>query len=224
MLVIFDCDGVLVDSEAIYCAVDAEALTRLGHPTTTADIARRFSGVPHRVAWETLSAEIGFAQPADWVANILAECDRRMQSRLEAIADAGATLLRLTDAGHAICVASSSGKPTLEANLERTGLLDLLKPNIFSVSQVKRPKPAPDVFLFAAAQMGFDPADCLVVEDSAAGVTAARRAGIAVCGFVGGGHAYEELPERLIAAGAIEVCGSMPEVLAFITAQATTAR
>ncbi len=85
-------------------------------------------------------------------------------------------------------------------------------PNVFSVSQVKRSKPAPDVFLFAASQMGFDPNDCIVVEDSVAGVTAARRAGMRSIGFVGGGHAYDALQARLSEAGAASICSSMAEI------------
>ena len=81
-LVIFDCDGVLIDSELIFCAVDAEALTGLGHPTGPGDIARRFAGVPHRDAWATIANEIGFTQPEHWIEDILAECERRMEHEL----------------------------------------------------------------------------------------------------------------------------------------------
>jgi HAD superfamily hydrolase (TIGR01509 family) len=211
MLVIFDCDGVLIDSEA---------MTRLGHPTEPGDIARRFAGVPHSTAWATLSEEIGFAQPADWIDTILAECARRMETELQAIAGASDVLASLTRAGHAVCVASSSSTSTLETNLQRTGLWPQVAPHVFSVTQVKRPKPAPDVFLHAAAQMGFDPADCLVIEDSVAGITAARRAGMAVCGFTGGGHVYDELPGRLTEAGASHVCTTMPAILTFAEAWA----
>ena len=77
----------------------------------------------------------------------------------------------------------------------------MLTPHVFSVDQVKRPKPAPDVFLFAASQMGFDPSDTIVVEDSVAGVLAARRAGMRVLGFTSGGHVYSSLASRLLDAG-----------------------
>lgn len=212
MLVIFDCDGVLIDSEVIYCTVDAERLTRLGHPTSAADIARRFTGIPHRRAWEILSAEIGFTQPAGWIEDILAECERRFASELRAIAGAAETLTELSRAGAGICVASSSSLADLHRKLGQVGLLTHLAPHIFSVTQVRRPKPAPDVFLYAASQLGADPADCLVVEDSVAGVTAARRAGMRVLGFLGGGHVYEALGQHLVQAGAAQVLGSMAEV------------
>lgn len=212
MLVIFDCDGVLIDSELIYCAVDAERMTGLGHPTSAADIARRFTGVPHRQAWEVLSAEIGFEQPAGWIDDILAECGRRFASDLKPIVGAGETLRQLRQAGVEVCVASSSGLPHLRANLAQVGLLGEVEPHVYSVTQVRRPKPAPDVFLFSASQLGCDPADCLVVEDSVAGVTAARRAGMRVVGFLGGGHVYDELGPRLLDAGAESLFHGMTEL------------
>jgi HAD superfamily hydrolase (TIGR01509 family) len=211
-LVIFDCDGVLIDSEVIFCAVDADALTGLGHPTGPRDIARRFAGIPHRVAWDTISAEIGFAQPDRWIDDILAECERRMEQELQPIEGAAQLLADLSQVGIASCVASSTGLAGLRRNLERCNLLALLDPNVFSVTQVRRPKPAPDVFLHTAAQMGADPSACLVVEDSVAGVTAARRAGMRTLGFLGGGHVYDGLGSRLLAAGAAGLADDMAEV------------
>ena len=218
-LVIFDCDGVLIDSEAIFCAVDAEALTGLGYPTAPRDIARRFAGVPHRVAWDTISAEIGYTQPVRWVDDILAECERRIEEELQPIAGAARLLADLSAAGSAFCVASSTGLASLRRNLERCDLLAMLDPNVFSVTQVRRPKPAPDVFLHAAAQMGADPGECLVIEDSVAGVTAARRAGMQALGFLGGGHVYDGLGERLRAAGATGVADDMVGVSATLGMQ-----
>ena len=208
-LVIFDCDGVLIDSELIFCAVDAEALTGLGHPTGPGDIARRFAGVPHRDAWATIANEIGFTQPEHWIEDILAECERRMEHELKPIAGAAPLLSDLSALGTRFCVASSTGLAALRRNLERCGLLERIDPNVFSVTQVRRPKPAPDVFLHAAAQMGTDPSDCIVVEDSVAGVTAARRAGMPVVGFLGGGHVYDDLGSRLLAAGAADLAADM---------------
>jgi HAD superfamily hydrolase (TIGR01509 family) len=213
-LVIFDCDGVLIDSELIFCAVDAEALTRLGHPTQPRDIARRFAGIPHRVVWDTLAAEIGFSQPVTWLDDILAECERRMERELRPVPGVAELLPNLAASGIRFCVASSTGLPALRRNLERCGLLAVLDPYVFSVSQVRRPKPAPDVFLHAAAQVGADPAECLVIEDSVAGVVAARRAGMNALGFLGGGHAYDGLGARLREAGAIEVIDDTAQLAA----------
>lgn len=199
MLVIFDCDGVLIDSEVLACAIDAEALTSLGRPTTTAEYARRFTGVPHKDSWAILEKELGRTLPERFHEERLERVAKRFAEELKAIAGVreavGAMEARR-------CVASSTGLDNLRRNLTTTGLIDLFDPHIFSASQVKRGKPAPDVFLYAASQMGADPGDCLVIEDSVAGVTAAGRAGMKVVGFTGGGHADEELAARLTGAGA----------------------
>lgn len=219
MLVIFDCDGVLIDSEAIFCSVDAEALTGLGYPTTASTISERFAGIPHRTAWQHLAEEHGLNLPNDWVDRILRECDRRFATELKAMDGAIAAIAEIKLNGHEVCVASSTEMAPLRKNLERTDMLTQLDPNIFSVSQVRRSKPAPDVFLFAASQTGFDPVDCIVIEDSIAGVTAAKRAGMKAIGFVGGGHAYATLAERLSDAGAACVCKSMAEIGDLLTAR-----
>ena len=213
MLVILDCDGVLIDSEAIFCTVDAEALTRLGHPTTASTIAERFAGVPHKIAWGQLSTELNLQLPTDWIDYLLLECQRRFSAELAPIPGAANAVKKIVESGDEGCVASSTELASLRDNLERTGLLSLLAPHVFSVDQVKRPKPALDVFLFAASQMGFDPAETIVVEDSVAGVLAARRAGMRVLGFTGGGHAYSGLASRLTDAGAEHVCGVMDDVV-----------
>jgi HAD superfamily hydrolase (TIGR01509 family) len=212
MLVIFDCDGVLIDSEAIFCTVDAEALTRLGHTTTASQISERFAGVPHQTAWSQLSSELNLKLPENWVENLLLECDRRFQTELVPIPGAANAIKAIFARGDWACVASSTELSSLRDNLGRAGLLTFVEPNVFSVSQVKRAKPAPDVFLYAASQMGFDPGETIVIEDSVTGVLAARRAGMKVFGFTGGGHAYSSLASRLTQAGAAHVCASMEEV------------
>ncbi|MBW8729237.1 MAG: HAD-IA family hydrolase [Inquilinus limosus] len=218
MLVIFDCDGVLIDSEVIFCAVDSEALARLGHAVAPSEIARRFCGTPHHVAWSTLSTELGFVLEPGIIEEIKAESARRFVTELRAIAGAVEAIAAAGGRGHPPCIASSTGLPNLRRNLETAGLLPLVDPHVFSASQVKRGKPAPDVFLYAASQMGADPADCLVIEDSVHGVTAARRAGMKVVGFTGGGHADPELGQRLKAAGAGRTFATMTEVAAWLAA------
>jgi HAD superfamily hydrolase (TIGR01509 family) len=216
MLVIFDCDGVLVDSEVIFCAVDAAMLAELGHPTPAADIARRFTGVPHRDVWRVLADDHGFELRDALLDRIQAECRRRFAAELQAVPGAVDTVRAVRGLGHAACVASSTGLEGLRRNLATAGLLDLFGADVFSASQVKRGKPAPDVFLYAASQMGADPADCLVVEDSVAGTTAARRAGMRVAGFTGGGHADPGLGERLAEAGAERIFPTMAELAAWV--------
>jgi HAD superfamily hydrolase (TIGR01509 family) len=221
MLVIFDCDGVLIDSEAIFCSVDAEALTALGHPTTAAVISEKFAGIPHQTAWQQLAEDLRLNLPDGWVDDILRECERRFATELKAITGAADAITAIRKHGHEVCVASSTELTALCGNLGRVEMLGHFGRNVFSVSQVKRSKPAPDVFLLAASQMGFDPCDCIVIEDSVAGLTAAKRAGMKAFGFVGGGHAYEALRTRLLKAGADSVCSSMAEISERIAEKAT---
>lgn len=216
MLVIFDCDGVLIDSEAIFCTVDAEALTKLGFPTQASEISERFVGVPHRVAWERLSAELNIQLPEDWVDNILLECARRFEVELKPLPGAKEAIRALQAAGHSICVASSTELTSLKKNLSLAGIYNEVEPWIFSASQVKRSKPAPDVFLYAASQMGFDPSETIVIEDSIPGVSAAKRAGMRVIGFAGGGHAYDSLHSRLAEAGAEYTARALADVVDLI--------
>lgn len=224
MLVIFDCDGVLVDSEILYCAVDSAALAELGVAMAPAEIARRFAGIPHRDVWATLAADHALDLPADHFERIQEACRRRFAAELRAVAGVADTVRSLAPLGHDACVASSTALPSLRRNLTTAGLIALFDDRVFSASQVRRGKPAPDVFLYAASQMGADPADCLVVEDSVAGTVAARRAGMPVVGFVGGSHADPGLGDRLLAAGARHIHPSMAELAVWIAGPAVSTR
>ncbi len=216
MLIIFDCDGVLIDSEIIACSAGAEMMTRLGRPMTMHEFASRFTGIPYADSWVLIEHELGRAVPAEFRNAELERTRARFAEELQPIAGVQELLGRLETPK---CVASSTGLPSLRKNLGLVGLLEAFDPGIFSASQVARGKPAPDVFLFAASQMGFDPSDCLVLEDSAAGVTAAKRAGMRVAGFIGGSHADPTLPSRLTAAGAETVLSDHGKVLEFLANQ-----
>lgn len=215
MLVIFDCDGVLIDSEIVAARLEAEAITELGLPMTALEICARFAGVTTREVWQTLERELGHPLPAGFFEAHIAHVRDVFSRDLEAIPGARTAVERLD---LPCCVASSTRLPALVDNLGTTGLVDLFAGRIFSASQVKRSKPAPDVFLFAASQMGADPADCLVIEDSVAGVTAARRAGMTVVGFLGGSHVTPGLGDRLRAAGACALFARMDALAATIAA------
>lgn len=212
MLIIFDCDGVLIDSEIVAARLEAEAITELGLPMTAEDICTRFAGTTTREVWATLERELGRPLPHGFFEHHLAHVRDVFSRELEAIPGARAAVERVAGTGVPYCVASSTHLPSLLNNLGTAGLVDLFDGNVFSASQVKRAKPAPDVFLFAASQMGADPADCLVVEDSVAGVTAATRAGMPVVGFTGGSHVSAGHDERLTAAGARTIFGHMAEL------------
>ena len=215
MLVIFDCDGVLIDSEIVAARLEAEAITELGLPMTAETICARFAGTTTKEVWQTLERELGRPLPEGFFEAHLAHVREVFARELQAIVGARRAVERLT---LPFCVASSTRMPALIDNIATCGLADLFDGRVYSASQVKRAKPAPDVFMFAASQMGADPGDCLVIEDSVAGVTAARRAGMTVVGFVGGSHVTAGHAERLTAAGATEIFGHMDGLDAIVAA------
>lgn len=198
-LIIFDCDGVLIDSEILVCRLVAEELTGLGYAVSTRDVIDRFAGRPEREMVADIEADWGRTLPQSF----FEQCRRRTKeaygSELAAISGVADILGRVTIP---VCVASSAYPEKLRLGLESAGLYDRLAPNVISASYVAQGKPAPDVFLYAAGWMRQPVAGCMVVEDSVAGVTAARRAGMRVIGFVGGSHCKPDHGERLEAAGA----------------------
>jgi HAD superfamily hydrolase (TIGR01509 family) len=212
-LIIFDCDGVLVDSEVISCRAHAEILTHHGYPITADQVLDRFLGVSDREARLAIEAELGRSLPVDFEALIKQAALSRYETDLSAIP-------HIHDAIAAIdlpkCVASSGTPDKIRHGLTCAGLYDVLAPHIFSASQVKRGKPAPDLFLFAAEQMGAPPARSLVIEDSVPGITGAVAAGMTVFGFHGGSHCRPGYAETLRAAGATVTFDDMRELKGMI--------
>jgi beta-phosphoglucomutase-like phosphatase (HAD superfamily) len=198
-LVIFDCDGVLVDSEVISCRVHAETLTRHGYPITADQVLVRFLGVSDREARQTIESEMGRLLPQDFEAQIGHAALQRYASELTAIRYAGEAIDAI---GLPKCVASSGTHEKIRHGLTCAGLYDRLAPDIFSATQVERGKPAPDLFLFAAERMHATPARCVVIEDSVPGIKGARTAGMTVLGFHGGSHCRPGYGETLKNAGA----------------------
>jgi HAD superfamily hydrolase (TIGR01509 family) len=198
-LIIFDCDGVLVDSEVISCRAHAETLTRHGYPITADQVLQRFLGVSDREARLIVEAELGRSLPEDFEAQMKQAALQRYASDLGAIPYIGEAI---TAIDLPKCVASSGTPEKIRHGLSCAGLYDLLAPHIFSATQVKRGKPAPDLFLFAAEQMKAAPERCVVIEDSLPGVTGARAAGMVVLGFHGGSHCTPGHAEMLRAVGA----------------------
>ena len=205
-LVIFDCDGVLVDSEAISCRVHAETLTRHGYPITFEQVLQRFLGVSDHEAGLIIEAEMGRRLPDDFEAQRKQAVLQRYAAELRAIPHIGEAIAAIDLPK---CVASSGTPEKIRHGLGCAGLYDLLAPHIFSASQVQRGKPAPDLFLFAAGQMRATPARCVVIEDSLAGVAAAVAAGMPVLGFYGGSHCQPGHGDQLRAAGADAVFDDM---------------
>jgi HAD superfamily hydrolase (TIGR01509 family) len=199
-LVIFDNDGVLVDSERLAVRVDVEVLGEMGWVLTEEEVVARFVGRPHAHMTEQLALYLGRELPADWGE----EFAKRYFSVFEAELAPVPGVVEAVDAiaaATATCVASSSSHRHLRFALSLTGLLERFEGRIFSAHDVARGKPAPDVFLHAASSMGVPPERCAVVEDSAPGVIAGLAAGMSVYAFCGGvthGSVLGAIDERVI--------------------------
>jgi HAD superfamily hydrolase (TIGR01509 family) len=208
-LVIFDCDGVLLDSEIIACRADAEAYTRLGHKITTQEVSTRFSGMPDEAVDAALASEIGRPLPPDFRSGIKKTVIEKYKTELQAVDGARALLSSLKTAK---CIASSASPAKLALGLIETEMFELVYPNIFSTKLVENGKPHPDIFLYAALKMDTLPSRCIVIEDSVAGVTAAKSAGMTCVGFTGGSHCVEGHSSRLYGAGADTVVDRLDAV------------
>jgi HAD superfamily hydrolase (TIGR01509 family) len=208
-LVIFDCDGVLVDSEVISCRAHAETLTRHGYPITEEQVLQRFLGVSDREARLIIENEMGRRLPDDFESLVKEATLKFYAGDLKAISGVAAAIAAIDLPK---CVASSGTPEKIRHGLECAGLYEQLAPHIFSATQVKRGKPAPDLFLFAAEQMRAVPARCVVIEDSVPGVTGARVAGMSVLGFYGGSHCQPGHADKLRDAGAAVVFDDMREL------------
>jgi HAD superfamily hydrolase (TIGR01509 family) len=209
-LVIFDCDGVLIDSEIIACAIDAEELAKEGYAITTEEVVRRFSGMPVSAMRRTIEADLGRSLPADYDQRVENRVLAAYRTQLKAVSGAAETVAALP---WRHCVASSSRPAKLCLGLIETAQFELFYPHVFSSSLVAQGKPAPDIFLHAARSMQAAPNRCVVVEDSAAGVKAARAAGMQVIGFMGGSHCNGYHSVLLRESGAHVVIDSFDELL-----------
>jgi HAD superfamily hydrolase (TIGR01509 family) len=209
VLTIFDCDGVLVDSEVIATRVCARCLAELGVATTAEEIAERYIGSTARAMLADLELRHGRSFPVDLYDTLRDRIEAAFESESLTIDGIDAVL-----AGHRgkVCVASGSTPERVRRCLRLVGLLDYFDPHIFSATQVARGKPAPDLFLYASQRMGADARDCLVIEDSVIGVTAAVAAGMRVLGFTGAGHCRPGHADRLLAAGASATFQHMREL------------
>lgn len=216
-LVIFDCDGVLVDSEIIACRVEAEELAKLGIRYPPEEIIRQFSGVSERDMQKILETRHEMKLPSTYLANVRQRIDHLLETSLIAIAGVEKVLI---DFPYRKCVASSSAPERLTIALSHTGLIQYFGEDIFSSAMVERGKPAPDIFLFAAGKMNAEPDSCVVVEDSVIGVTAAKAAGMFTIGFVGASHCLDGHGDELLHAGADFVIENMNELIGSINAAA----
>lgn len=187
-LIIFDCDGVLVDSEPLSVRVLVEGLASIGHAIEERAAYERFLGYSLAAVRAMLREELGFDLPAECLVAMRESLFERFRRELKPIAGIAEVLDQLATP---YCVASSSLPERITLSLEVTGLLPRFSGRIFSATMVPRGKPAPDLYLHAAKTMGVTPEACLVIEDSPPGIRAAQAAGMKVFGFLGGGHAKQ---------------------------------
>lgn len=209
-LIIFDCDGVLVDSERITNQVFVEMLNELGLPLTLDDMFEQFVGNSMSQCLDKISGLLGKQPPDDFLPTYRARTKAALESNLSAVPGVEDALDSIT-LPH--CVASSGDHEKMRSTLGITGLWPRFEGRIFSVTEVDNPKPAPDVFLYAARKFGVDPSDCVVIEDTPTGVAAAVAAGMTVLGYTALTPAH-----RLQAAGAHHVFDRMSDLPSLVQA------
>lgn len=205
-MVIFDCNGVLVDSEPLATAIVSQEFMRAGFNLTPDVVARYFTGRHQADMFADVEMAAGRKLPAGFAETVASATLRRFRAELRATKHMAQALSWLRGPK---CVASSSSFDRIRVSLESTDLIRYFEPYLFSASEVKNGKPAPDLFLHAAAKMHVEPRHCIVVEDSAVGVAAGVAAGMTAIGFIGGSHAGARLAEQLRAAGARAVISDM---------------
>ena len=210
---IYDCDGVLVDSEVLAGGALAELMTSLGHPLTGAQCIRIFGGLNVTDVLAKAEQILSGPVPPDRGDEAGQRLLARFRQELQPVNGVAATIASLP---YRRCVCSSSAPERLRLSLEVTGLAPLFGTHVFSAAQVRHGKPAPDLFLFAARTLGEAPSDAIVIEDSPLGVAAAGAAGMRSIGFAGASHVAPDLQERLAAAGADLVINAMVDLPAAI--------
>jgi HAD superfamily hydrolase (TIGR01509 family) len=207
-LVIFDCDGVLIDSELLSVRADLECLAEDGIDLSAKEILERYTGISLADMLRDLEARYGRPLP-DFATRHRERLRRLFEAHLRPIPGVTTVLDSLSCRS---CVASSSTRERLQHALSLVGLLDRFQPHVFSASEVARGKPAPDLFLYAAERMGVAPQRCLVIEDSIPGVAATVAAGMLAIGFTGGSHCRPGHEVRLAEAGAAPVIDRMAQL------------
>ncbi len=206
-LVIFDCDGVLVDSEVISNRVLAAMLTEQGLPTTLPQARREYQGLLLADVQARAEAKLGRALPLDWLTRYEDTRAEAFRRELAPVAGAAETVEHLRTEGLGVCVASQGKLEKTRLSLALTGLDHLFPERArFSAHSVANGKPAPDLFLHAAAAMGVEPVACAVVEDTPSGVTAAVAAGMRAIGYTA------DSDERALSDAGAELLRSLAEL------------
>jgi HAD superfamily hydrolase (TIGR01509 family) len=216
-LIIFDCDGVLVDSEIIAAQVESRLLTEAGYPISVEEMGERFAGM----TWKNILLQVEQEADIPLSASLLDKSEKLLDQRLERsvkiIEGVKFALARLTTQR---CICSNSSSQRLDMMLTKVGLKPYFENHIYSAKDLgpDRVKPKPDIFLHGAKQFGVEPDRCLVIEDSTHGVHGARTAGMRVVGFTGASHTYPSHADRLTDAGAETVISRMSDLPAVVAA------
>lgn len=216
-LIIFDCDGVLVDSEIIAAQVESRLLTEAGYPISVEEMGERFAGLTWKDILLTVEKEADIPLSASLLDKSEKLLDARLERDVKIIEGVKFALARLTTQR---CICSNSSSARLDMMLTKVGLKPYFAPHIYSAKDLgpDRVKPKPDIFLHGAEQFGVDPSRCLVIEDSTHGVRGARAAGMRVVGFTGASHTYPSHADRLTDAGAETVISRMQDLPAVVAA------
>ncbi|MBX2838916.1 MAG: HAD family phosphatase [Gammaproteobacteria bacterium] len=217
-LIIFDCDGVLVDSEALLVELEMAFLEQHGLSFTIDSYIDQFMGIPVKDWISNTTAllveKTGGPLSDDFFSPLESAITRKLKEDLRPIEGALEAIKALNCNK---CVASSSSINSLNNKLTHTGLYDVFSPHIFSTQLVEKGKPSPDLFLHAASKLETSPGDCVVIEDSANGVTAGKRAGMKVIGFTGGGHCPPGHGNSLLSSGADLIAKDFSDLVSLLS-------
>lgn len=208
-LILFDCDGVLVDSEIIACRTLAAVIGAQIPSLDQAEFAAHIFGVTDHDAVRQAEAEYGVRLPEGFPELAAAAIRREVLRSVEPVPGAAEAVASIDQP---MAVVSNSPLERVRRMLDRTGLRRFFDDRLFCAEMVARPKPFPDVYLSAAETLGSEPARCIAIEDSIAGATAAAAAGMAVIGFLGGSHIQPDHGKKLLKAGAATLCNTMSDL------------
>lgn len=211
--IIFDFDGVIVDSEVLASRTLAECLTNLGYPTTAQESLERYTGQRLRDSIVAIERRHACRLPADFPDRLSANF-HSLRTQLNAVT--GAIAFVRTRKRERTAIASSSRLQEIKLSLHAVGLGDHFDGRIFSAADIERGKPHPDIFLKAATGLGEEPRNCIVIEDSPLGVESAVAAGMTVIGLTAASHCGPNHAERLTAAGAHTIARSYADIASFI--------
>lgn len=221
--IIFDCDGVLVDSEVLALEVELAAAATVGITYNPDDFKVRFMGMTTQAFFDLLAEDCRAQTGHDLPEGFQDRCYGEYRAALHRLKEIEGAMRVVSAVTHRKAVASSSTADALEEKLRRTGLWGHFAPHVYSTDLVPHGKPAPDIFLHAAKKLDVAPEDCLVFEDSVNGVCAARAANMRVWGFSGGGHMDKASSSRLLAAGAEHIVEHWDHAIALIASAGSSA-